>query len=382
MNEDQESRLLSKLERLLKTGRSSTSEYIADELERFYQQKLEGMDPGDLDPERLATRLEIIRKIGDVNIMMGRRERADSYYNEVLKLAPRSSSAASIHRRYGDDEKRMANWAQAAQHYERALAIWTENKDELGMAIALRSIGYISWRKGLFDISLENYEKAKAIFEKHESTEEIGITTIEIGNIMLERGDYNGAVRMYKRAQELLAGSDNQWELARINNNLGHALVNLEQYKDAIALFKNEVKLGRRLEDSFWIGWGNFQLAECYAHLDELGKARESCTEAMEILTRSEDRLGLAKAEFTLGLIHWYEGDEEQAFREFEGSIGKLEVLGVPGTVAYYIYHYGRILKISQQDHKARRQFAKALQLFKKVGAVYYVKKIEELFSR
>jgi len=374
-------RLLEKLERLSKLGDTDTATFIAKELEGFYNHKLKDFDPKSMDIAETRKRLEIIKKIGDVNMMVGRIDKGREFYDKVLALAPASAVAASVHRRLAWLSIRDSDWKAAVEGYRRALEISQKCNDELGVGKATRGLGYISWRKGDFEEAFERFTKATKVFESQKAQVELGMSLTDIGNIHSEKGDVDTAISFYEKALVALSKSHNAQELGRVNNNIGNNLMIKGEYQKAIPYLIEEIKIGKKYNDKVLVAMGQMHLAECHARLGRLDEAKDLCQQSLKAFKEAGYKLGVTMITFPIGLTHWFSGEHEKASKMMEDGIAETERLGLLPLVAEYCLDYGEILKAAKDDVRARKQLRKALTLFTKMKADGYVKRVEALLK-
>jgi|GEM_PF-3431740 len=382
--QSQESRLLAKLERLTQAG-SSEMGFVAEELQHLYERELSGIDLGKATPQIKARTIDILKKIGDVNKMVGRQDNAIKFYDQVLEADPDSTIAAEIHRTLGLMERDAVNWTKANLHYRRSLEICKARNDLMGLADSHRGLGYVYWRRGDYFSALTEYTKALEVLRKGKYTpeqekdveEKLAIIRIEEGNILGETGSYDEAIDCYKEAMPVMVKADNKWEIARLHNNIGHLYVNLGRLDDAFKEFESCVKIGQRLKEPRWLGWGNFNLAEVHGRKGNAAKSKLLIVEAKKHLTKINDKVGLAKTHYTEGWAHLAADEVPQAKKNFEESIKMCEDAEMPSLVAYYSWQYGMaLLKMGQKD-EALKVLRKALHLFKLIKANGLVKRVQ-----
>jgi tetratricopeptide (TPR) repeat protein len=382
--QSQESRLLAKLERLIQVG-SSEMGFVAEELQHLYERELASIDLAKASPQIKTRTIDILKKIGDVNKMVGRIDNAMKFYDQVLEADPDSVLAAEVHRTLGLKERDAANWTKANLHYRRSLQICKARNDVLGLADSHRGLGYVFWRRGNYQSALSEYTTALDVLKHGQFTadqqkaveEKRAIIRIEEGNVLGETGGYDAALVCYNEAMPVLVKFDNKWEIARLHNNIGHVYINIGSLDDALKEYEACVKLGQRLKDPRWLGWGNFNLAEVYGRKGEAARAKLLIVEAKKHLTKINDRIGLAKTHYTEGWVHLAADEIPQAKKCFEESIKMCEDAEMPYLVAYYSLQYGTaLIKIGQKE-AAEAVLRKALRQFKLTKANGLVKRTQ-----
>jgi tetratricopeptide (TPR) repeat protein len=374
-------RLNEKLERLSRLGDTETASFIAKELENFYNLKLKDFDPKSMDPAETKKRLEIIKKIGDVNMMVGRVDKGKEYYHKVLSLAPGSEVAAAVHRRFAWISVKDSDWRGAIDGYKQALDISKKCKDELGVGKATRGLGYIAWRRGDFEEAFEKFNIAAQIFENLKAQSELGMSLIDIGNIHSEKGYMEKALEVYRKALAALQKTNNIQDLGRVYNNIGNNMMILGQYEKAVPYLNEEVKLGKKHNDKVLVAMGQLHLTDCMARLGKLDEARELGKQALKGFSDAGYKLGVTMSSYPIGVAEWFAGNHDEASKIMETGIADAEKQGLIPMVAEFSMDYGKLLKEAGDGLKAKKQLKKALALFVKMKADGYVKMVEGILK-
>ena len=334
-----------------------------------------------MDPAETKKRLEIIKKIGDVNMMVGRVDKGREYYNKVLSLAPGSEVAAAVHRRLAWINVKESEWKVAIEGYKQALEISKRCKDELGVGKATRGLGYIAWRRGEFDEAFEKFNTAAKIFENLKAQAELGMSLIDIGNIHSEKGYMEKALEVYRKALAALQKTNNIQDLGRVYNNIGNNLMILGEYAKAVPYLNEEVKLGKKHNDKILVAMGQLHLTECMARLGKLDEAKELGKQAVKGFSEAGYKLGVTMANFPIGLTEWFSGNREEASKIMESGIAETEKQGLNPMVAEFCLDYGKVLKEAKDNLRAKRFLRKAQGLFVKMKADGYVKMVEGILK-
>jgi tetratricopeptide (TPR) repeat protein len=383
LDDKQEKRLLKKLIRLNRS--SGTDEFVVQELKKLYDKELTGKMTG-MGQERKGRLLEIIRRIGDANRMIGKVGKAKVFYDRVLQEGPVTVQAADVHRILGDIERLSGNWKKATYHMNKSIGICKERKDDIRLAEAMRGLGYIFWRKGNYEKAMELFREAIGKLEagtkdqarSTDAQDRLSEALIEVANVLSERGVNERALEYYSKALKLLTHLRKHDQISRVHNNIGHTFLAASELDRSMREFEQAARSARRAKDPRMLVWALLNMAEVHARKRDPKVARKLFEEAVEANEQVKDSVADAKVHFTLGHILFCEGQVDGSKKEFEESITMVDRLGTPHIVAYYSHAYGKVLNEMGDPRSAARLMQKSLKIFKTLGSDGYAEKVEQ----
>jgi tetratricopeptide (TPR) repeat protein len=207
---------------------------------------------------------------------------------------------AELLRRKGHADARIGELQDAMAQVKEALEISETLEDNFGEADALRGLGYIYWQKGDVPMALEFYDLALDKANACASQELVGRIKIEIANAYNTKGDRARAKETYQQAISILRSVGSMNELARAYNTT--------------------IK-----------GWAAFNAAECFTQMGETKFAKEYLRMALEFLTLSDDRIGIASTLKIMGVTYCAERDWPLAEETFNKSLAIIKDIEMPG---------------------------------------------------
>lgn len=171
---------------------------------------------------------------------------------------------------------------KALEHYERAVVVATESKDQEMLAGALFSRGYLLGLQGRYAAALADLRQAQGLYE-HLHLPQHAMTALNGIAIMYNRmGDYEQARHIYALALKVQRDGRLVREEAVTLHNLGRAQENLNQWQGARDSFQASLELSRQL---------NYTRGEAYAlrGLAAVENGLSNPKTALEILQRAEE---------------------------------------------------------------------------------------------
>jgi len=271
---------------------------------------------------------------------------------------------AEVLRKKGHADARIGELQDAMAEVKEALEISEGFKDDLGEADALRGLGYIYWQKGDIHMALEFYGLALDKAKSGSSQELIGRTKIEVANAYNSKGDKAKAKETYLEAISILKGVGNLNELARAYNNLGDCYMGCNELDEALDALRQCMDIATRIGDTTIKGWAAFNSAECFTRMGETKFAKEYLDMALEFLTLSDDRIGIASTLRVLGVMYTLQKDWAMAEETLNKSLAMAEEIEMPGLAAETFRSMGEMWLARGEKAKAKERLEKALTAY------------------
>lgn len=243
---------------------------------------------------------------------------------------------AEAYRKKGFADSRIGEIGKAVLQAKKALDISENIGDTVGEADALRRLGYVHWLKGDVKLAEDFYSKAleKAVECGDRDLE--GKIRIEVGNSYNTQGDLDRSKDEYLKAIDILKEVENMNELARAYNNLGDCYIKAGELEEAVTVLRRCMDIGGDIGDLTIKGWAAFNAADCFTRMNETKMAKEYLDLAIEVLEKSDDRIGLASALSVYGRTFTAEKEwvlAEDAFNKSYAIATELEMPGLEGEV-------------------------------------------------
>jgi tetratricopeptide (TPR) repeat protein len=238
---------------------------------------------------------------------------------------------AELLRRKGHADARIGELQDAMAQVKEALEISETLEDNFGEADALRGLGYIYWQKGDVPMALEFYDLALDKASACASQELVGRIKIEIANAYNTKGDRAKAKETYQQAISILKSVGSMNELARAYNNLGSCYLDNNELDEALDALRQCMDIATKIGDTTIKGWAAFNAAECFTQMGETKFAKEYLGMALEFLTLSDDRIGIASTLKVMGVTYCAERDWPLAEETFNKSLAIIKDIEMPG---------------------------------------------------
>jgi len=270
---------------------------------------------------------------------------------------------AELLRRKGHADARIGELQDAMAQVKEALEISESLKDDYGEADALRGLGYIYWQKGDVSMALEFYDLALDKANACASQELVGRIKIEVANAYNTKGDRAKAKETYQQAISILRSVGNQNELARAYNNLGSCYLDNNELDEALDALRQCMDIATKIGDTTIKGWAAFNAAECFTRMGETKFAKEYLGMALEFLTLSDDRIGIASTLKVMGVTYSAEHDWPLAEETFNKSLAIAKDLEMPGLEGDFLIAVGNMWLVRGEKEKTAEVLKRAIEL-------------------
>jgi tetratricopeptide (TPR) repeat protein len=354
--------------------------------------------------------------------------RAQEFFDEARALLPR------------DDDVEMAallteegylalvgsepNYAEAIEHFRRALEIAVEDGDERAVAVAKRNVakalresndlrgaeqlllearpaleergdlrelddllddlGEVLLEQDRYQEALECLQASLELDDRIHTVGSQGRSLLLVGRTYLQLGDRQRAGKAFKDALDVYRGAENEVGESEALHELGSWYAEEGKLNEAIRAYRDGLAIDHRLNDRVGVVRVKRSLAAAYRRRGDLARAEEMLDEAehdlrpiddkMEqaLLTVERGRMGLAQGRYREAREHL-----QSASRVFEGGSSAVQMATCQRLLANAATaegNYARALDLldqAKQVFEAANDAPELDQLFDDLGSVY-----------
>lgn len=367
----------------LDAGDAARRHFRARKAEEHYQRGLELL--GDDDPRR---RIDALRDLGDVRLVLGRREEAAAAFREMLTAAFRVgdfSAGGAAHGRLGRLLRDTGCLAEARPHLQTALELCTAAGDLPGVATARDDIGQLLWMKGDYELAVEELQAALDMRRTHGDRRSIAQSLSNLGRVLLDRGQaaearaaLEGALNLRRELGEPLDIVSSLIDLGRLAQEQGDHRLSLSLLREAYGIVEEAGARNRMAVILTLIG-------ETHDRLGDATQAVRVLTEAERICGELGDRLHLGEAKRGLAKVFLKQGELRLARENVKAAMEIFGSLRSKVNLAAALRTCGEITAAGGWGNahraKAADYFMKSIQLCKEVGNELEVAKSYRAFA-
>ena len=163
-----------------------------------------------------------------------------------------------------------SNYPKALEYYHKALKIYEEIGDELGIANNLLNIGIIYYSQSNYPKALEYYHKALKIYEEFDYEKSAAGAIHNIGMIYANQSDYPKALEYFEKAKKIneKPGGNKIW-LANNLINIGFIFKNQSDYPKALEYYHKSLKISEEFGNKLGIAYNLGNMGGLYFELSQ-----------------------------------------------------------------------------------------------------------------
>ncbi len=271
----------------------------------------------------------------------------------------------------GNCYKKFGEHAKALDYLQRALAMKREAGDRGEEGKTLSHLGLLYWEMSQYPPAIEHFNKAIAIGKQLKDRTLEASARNNLGLVYDEVGDYRRSLDEYNHALELYRGTNFERGISDTIGNIGGTHLLLGEFGKALGYYQQALAIDERAKLKPGIALDLQNIALCYVGLGRLAEALETFDRSIKLADEAglkkeaaDSRKGKASALVQLGkytaalneynqVLLIYEKDGlKQSQIEGLGDLGNLELW--LGDVASAEKHFGQALELSRAINHPR----------------------------
>jgi len=315
---------------------------------------------------------EVLLGIGDVFKARGDINRAEELYSLALLRGEESGKntyVAEAYMRRGEVYSRKAQWKLSNIDLRRSRSIFADLKHYEALGRVENVLGTNHAEQGRLTQATRSFERALALFERTRQTQMAGVALMNLGILWNIAGDHDASLAHYKRAQSCFEGVGDLNRLAELHHNMGMSYLSKGLLKEAIREFDRSHSVSSSAENITLMGLAGLAKATAYYRLHDLPMALKLVNQAIDLFSRSQDRLSLADAYKVKGMIHRDMKSLDAAASYLQTSVRINVELNNNLNKGESYFEMGLLEIKRNRTTEAHQLFLKARAAFKKVGA-------------
>jgi tetratricopeptide (TPR) repeat protein len=265
----------------------------------------------------------------------------------------------------------LGRYGPAAEHYERALALFQQTGDPAGKARALGNLGTIEVRLSRFHPAADHLEQALTLYRQAGDRTGEARALNNLGIVEARLGRYGAAADHHAQALTLCRqAGDRTGEILGLNS-LGEVEGRLGRYGPAAEHLQRALTLCRRAGDRTGEAWTLDGLGTLHSHLGQPVQAADHHEQALTIFREIGDRDGEAWALNGLGEAAHTAGRPADALTHHTAAHTTAVGIGDRYQQARAHTGLGHAHHILHQTTSARQHYQHALTLYTDLGMAH-----------
>jgi adenylate cyclase len=289
-------------------------------------------------------------------------------YVAELDAVETPQAAALNHRARGWALFLHDEYASALGHFRKALELFEQLGDRIGVASTMNNIGSVHYRSGDLAAALAHHRQALAINEEIGNRRGVALAASSLGNVLKDIGNYDEAREYYHRALAIGDELDEYNAVARTTGNLGIVYYSTGDYNRALECFQQAVAMHKEQGDRSGVASSTGNIGNVYASIGNVPSALEHYHLALSMHKELGERSSVALITTNIGVQHFITGDYPAALEHYHDAVSIYEELGNGKGVAYTIKHIGLLYLRTGKYDAAMEQYQRALTAYELLG--------------
>jgi len=356
--------------RYLDAGDVARERYANGHAADYYHRGLELL--GNAEAER---RIVALHNLGDVLLLLGRIDEAQSRFLQMLALAWRldlPSKGGAAHNRLGRLFRDTGRLEEATRHLDAGLSLFRLANDERGVASSIDDLGKVHWLRGDYGRALAAFREGLQMRQGLGDSRGIALSLNNLGLALQDSGHYREARETFEQSLELRRQIGDLLGMVASLNNMGTLAQDEQDHARALVFFQEALGVARDVGDKNRIALVLTNIGETY---DKLGRPEDAVAilkQAEELCDELGDKLGLAEVVRGLGEAYLLQGDLGRARSCIARAVELFAVVRSKAHLGVALRTLGEITAAggwgALHSRKARDYFLQSIQLFGELG--------------
>ncbi|WP_437193139.1 response regulator [Planctomicrobium sp. SH527] len=262
---------------------------------------------------QLETQFEIVDGLGEVLMLRGNYDEAESFFNQAAQLAQDTAARANVHRKQGELRKKRGDMEGAIVEFETALRLLGENVPRFQITIALclvwevlvqilhtalprifrhrrkslpnqdqrltlqlySGLSHGSWYCRSLPLAMWSHLRGMNLGEIYPPTLELAQSYSDHAPAMLLVAAFNRGIKYVKRSYDIRYELGDHWGQGQSLSFHGIICYASSRYEEAIEKCERAVQILERTGDFWQVHIARYQIAASYYRLGNFEKATE-----------------------------------------------------------------------------------------------------------
>jgi serine phosphatase RsbU (regulator of sigma subunit)/Tfp pilus assembly protein PilF len=250
------------------------------------------------------------------------------------------------------------------------------------LALALNSLGIITYTKGESSKALDYYYKSLHIRQELNDKKGIAATLNNIGIVFQEQAEHNKAIDYYTQSLKISEQIGDKNSEANCLSNIGRIYRELKDTVKAIDYQTRSLEIRQAIKDKRGVAIAYSNLGSLYSDMDNNSKALMYFEKALAVTRELGDKNKIAFSLSNIGFIHKKRNENKEAIAYFKESLQMFEETGSKKLIAATLVNIGDVYKQKGEITTAIPFYKRALPIAKEGHFVSVLKDVSEALTK
>ncbi len=255
----------------------------------------------------------------------------------------RKFGMARAHVAIGDSQMAQNKLLESTQSFETALNLWRELKMARGEAEALISLGFIEYRKGIWQASLSFYIEAQQLIDEKAEPYLMGQITAGLAEAFIESGLPETGLEKYRESLEFYRLTRNPRAEIGIEWGIGRTHYLLGNYLEALAILKASRSKAETIKEFTFAAHCDDFLGRTYYAMNDYASALDHFQDALDGFTAAKNPMEVARTRALMGQVYQQQGNLEKAKRLYQTALASFRKISDRVNESATLYALGSL---------------------------------------
>lgn len=262
----------------------------------------------------------------------------------------------------------QSEWSESKRFCKKALYMFTELGDELGIANCENMYGTIAGEKGEIKEAKSHFERAFNFADSTDADLLKAMLNINLGIINDIQGNLEGALEHYNNAEKNHLKLNDPRNLARLHHNMAMLFSKKQDYEKALDYFNKSIDVSIKKGYLTNCAISFIGKANIYAKAGKQNLSEAFVNKAVEISMKINDRLSIADAYRIKGIINQNLDNLELSEEYFENSLRLNDDFNCKPNIAETSIDMSDLYKKMDDDDKAEELKSKGENYYESIN--------------
>ncbi|MEM7538618.1 MAG: tetratricopeptide repeat protein [Chloroflexota bacterium] len=272
-------------------------------------------------------------------------------------------------RLFSEQYREQGDWAQATFYAEQAHVAQESNGDRLGLAATYSTLGFLAWRRAVYDDALQWFQKSLAIPEVVNDPELHALTHSRLGNVYSSLNKLSKALHHYTKSSQIAKREGDDGTLNIVLGNLGTLYGEMGELNQSVKIFHQARTIAERCGDLHGVALVHMNLAETLRDLGRMAESLDECNTAVHLLQQLDIPFDLGLALTNRSELFRLIGDYDAAQRSVNEARDMLTEMIATGmeydrhVQGAILYEQGELWAVAGRISEALAQLQEAFDM-------------------
>jgi tetratricopeptide (TPR) repeat protein len=368
----------------LEAGDFARARYAAARASEYYQTGLDLLGEG-----HVARRIDALHNYGDTLQLVGRIDDALAAFRDMLTLAYRLDlrrKGGAAHNRIGRVYRDIGSLDEAARHLTTAMALFSAEGDDRGVASSIDDLGKLHWLKGEYEPALAALRDGLARRRRLADRRSIALSLNNLGLVLQDSGQFKAARGAFEQSLSIRREIGDLVGVVTTLNNLGTISQDQRDFPVALRLFNEALEVAKQIGDRNRTALVLTNIGEAHYRCGSPAAAIEVLEQAEELCDELGDKLGLAETLRGLGKAYLIQGDLAKARDAIGRAVDLFAAVRSKVHLGMALRTLGEITAAggwgSAHTGSAREYFTRAVSIFEQTGNELELARTFKVYAR